>query len=60
MDDVKSGKSSLSFAAKLHNVSIHDRVSGEVSHGKNPGPESYLSAAEEKHLAVIFCEIVFV
>ena len=37
-----------------------DRASGKVSHGKNPGPESYLSAAEEKHLAVIFCETVFV
>ena len=38
MDDVKSGKSSLSFAVTLYNVpTLHDRVSGKVSHGKALG-----------------------
>lgn len=60
MDDVKSGKSSLSFAAKQHNVprsTLHDRVSGKVSHGKNPGLEPYLSAAEEKEFANFLVDV---
>ena len=60
MDDVKSGKSSLSFAARLHNVprsTLHDRVSGKVLHGKNPGPEPYLSTAEEKEFANFLVDV---
>ena len=60
MDDVKSGKSSLSFAARMYNVprsTLHDRVSGKVEHGKNPGPEPYLSAAEEKEFANFLVDV---
>ena len=29
---------------------LHDRVSGKVVHGVNPGPKPYLSRGEEKEL----------
>ena len=52
LDKVRSGESVLR-AAKLHGVpmSIHDRVSGRVLHGHKPGPDPYLSVAEEEEFA---------
>ena len=34
---------------------LHDQISGRVKHGTNPGPQPYLSKAEEKDL-VDFCQ----
>ena len=40
-------------AAREYNVprmTLQDRISGRVIHGKNPGPQPYLNQAEEKEL----------
>ena len=56
MEDVKSGKLSLSLAAKVHNLrsTLHDRISGRVSHVHKPGPKPYFSNAEENDFANFF------
>ena len=49
MEDVKSGNSSLSPAAKVHNVprsTLHDHISGRVLHGYKPGPKPSLVAPD--------------
>ena len=38
---------------KVHRVprsTLHDRISGKVKHGTNPGPKPYLSTVEEIEL----------
>ena len=60
MEDVKSGKSSLSLAAKVHNVprsTLHDHISGRVLHGHKPGPKPYLSNAEENEFANFLVDV---
>ena len=57
MDLVKSGKYSISCAAKLYgipNSTLHDRISGKVLHGQKPGRKRYFSAAEENEMANFF------
>ena len=54
MEAVKSGRSSITHAATLHGIprqTLHDRISGRVRHGNNPGPRPFLSSSEEKDLA---------
>ena len=53
MESALSGNMSINRAAELHGVSrttFHDRLSGRVQHGKNPGPIPYLTTSEEKEL----------
>ena len=60
MDEVRSGKLSVSRAAKVYGVpksTLHDRVSGRVSHGHKPGPKPYLSVAEEKEFANFLVDV---
>ena len=60
MDLVKSGKYSISRAAKLYDIpnsTLHDRISGKVLHGQKPGRKRYLSAAEENEMANFFVEV---
>ena len=60
MEDVKSGKLSLSLAAKVHNVprsTLHDRISGRVLHGHTPGPKPYLLNAEENEFANFLVDV---
>ena len=41
-------------AARMHGVprsTLHDRISGRVKHGTNPGPKPYLNKAEETELS---------
>ena len=52
VQEVENGMSTLA-AARKHGVprsTLHDRVTGRVKHGVNPGPAPYLSANEEKQL----------
>jgi len=49
----------ISRAAKDHYVpvsTLHDKVSGKVSHGDKPGPKPLLSAVEEKEFANFWCK----
>ena len=51
---VKQGHSSVQWAAIEHGVpqqNLHDRISGRVKHGTNPGPKPFLSQVEETDLA---------
>ena len=46
-------------AAREYNVprmTLQDRISGRVIHGKNPGPQPYLNQAEEKELSNFLVE----
>ena len=47
-------------AAKKHGVpksTLHDRISGKVSHGEKPGPKPLLTAAEESEFADFLVEV---
>ena len=47
-------------AAKVHGVprfTLHDRISGKVKHGTNPGPKPYLSKAEVTELSEFLVDI---
>ena len=60
MEAVKEGRCSISQAARAHGVpytTLHDRLSGRVSHGINPGPRPYLSKCEEKDLSEFLVEV---
>ena len=53
IEAVKEG-SSVQRAAIAHGIprqTLHDRISGRVKHGTNPGPKPFLSHVEEKDLA---------
>ena len=59
MESVKNG-CSISQAARAHAVlysTLHDRLSGRVSHGVNPGCRPYLSKCEEKDLSEFLVEV---
>ena len=50
MEAVKSGELKANQAAKEFCVpptTLKDRISGQVRHGRNPGPEPYLTNDEE-------------
>ena len=52
--------SSVSQAARAHGVpytTLYDRIVGNVCHGTNPGPRSYLSKCEEKDLLDFLVEV---
>ena len=58
IEAVKNG-SSIQKAAVEYGVlrqTLHGRISGRVKHGTNPGPQPYLSKAEEKDLADFLSE----
>jgi len=51
MDVVKKGHLSVLRAAVQYDVlrtTLHDRISGRVVHGTNPGAKPYLNKAKEK------------
>ena len=53
MAAVEQTGTSIREAAKMFDVppsTLHDRVSGKVSHGKKSGPIPYLTFAEEEEL----------
>jgi len=44
----------VTAAARLHGVprsTLYDRVTGHVTHGRKPGPNPYLTKAEETELS---------
>ena len=50
---VKDGQG-VTAAAKLHGVpksTLHDRATGNVTHGRKPGPAPYLTKAKETELS---------
>ena len=50
---VKDGEG-VTAAAKLHGVpklTLYDRVTGSVAHGRKPGPAPYVTKAEETELS---------
>jgi len=54
MDAVKKGQLSVLRTAVQYDVqrtTLHDRISGRVVHGPNPGAKPYLNKAEEKELS---------
>ena len=58
IEAVRQGSSVLR-AAITHGVprqSLHDRITGRVTHGSKPGPKPYLSKAEEESLADFLVE----
>ena len=58
IEAVKKG-SSVNKASITYGVpqqTLHDRISGRVKHGSNPGPRPYLSKTEEKDLADFLSE----
>jgi len=51
MDAIKKGQLSVLRAAVQYDVprtTLHDRISGRVVHGTNPGAKPYLNKVEEK------------
>ena len=59
LEAVKSGMSVLR-AATLYDVpksTLRDRVNGRVKHGEKPGPNTYLSSAEEEELTSFLMEV---
>ena len=59
VEAVKRGMSVLR-AATLHGVprtTLQDRVKGRVKHGDKPGPNTYLTPAEEEELASFLMEV---
>jgi len=58
--DVVNGEMSVLRAAKNRDVpksTLHDRISGKVSHGIKPGLKPLLSAAEESEFANFLIEV---
>ena len=56
MEAVKSGELRVNQAAKEFGVpttTLKDRISGRVKHGRNPGPDPYLTT-EKKAAWVVF------
>jgi len=54
MEAVKSGELKVNEAAREFDVpptTLKDRISGRGRHGRNPGPEPYLTSNEENCLA---------
>ena len=59
IETVKFGQS-VFHAALVHGVpksTLHDMMSGRIVHGKKPGPEPYLTSAEEKALSEFLTEV---
>jgi hypothetical protein len=51
--EAAKGGQSIPQAARVYGVpktTLHDRVSGKVVHGSNPGPQRYLNCQEESEL----------
>ena len=60
MKAVTDENTPISRAAKDHGVpvsTLHDRISGKVSHGDKPGPKPLLSAVEEQEFATFLVEV---
>jgi len=60
MKAVTDENTPLSQAAKDHGVpfsTLHDRISGKVSHGDKPGPKPLLSAVEEQEFVTFLVEV---
>jgi len=58
--DVVNGEVSVLRVAKDHGVpksTLHDRISGKVSHGIKPGLKPLLSAAEESEFVNFLIEV---
>ena len=54
MLSVGNGEMSANKATDLHGVprsTLKDHLSGRVEHGKNPGPQPYLTRDEEQELS---------
>ena len=54
LEEVRKGIHSINKIAALYGVpksTLHDRISGRVTHGTKSGPAPYLNATEEKELA---------
>jgi len=49
----------ISRAAEDHDVpsTLHERISGKVSHGYKPGPKPLLSAVEEREFTNFLVEV---
>jgi len=53
LETMASGRSTIRDAARKHGVpvtTLHNRVSGRVTHGTKPGPVPYMNSDEEKAL----------
>ena len=60
LEAVKEKRSSISQAAREYGVpytTLHDRLSGRITHGINPGPRPYLSKCEENDLSTFLAEV---
>jgi len=58
--DMTDGNMPVLWAAKKHGLpksSLHDRISGKVSHGDRPGPKPSLTAAEESEIGDFLVEV---
>ena len=59
MEAVRSGKYGANKAEKLYEIppsTLKDRLSGRVKHGRKPGPDPYLTDAEEKELSAFLVQ----
>ena len=55
MKSVMEKNTPISQAAEMHGVpklTLHDRISGNVTHGDKPGPDQLLSPAKEEELSL--------
>ena len=55
--DVTDRSMPVLWAAKKHGIpksTLHDRISGKVSHGEKPGPKPLLTATEESEFVTEF------
>ena len=55
MKSVMDENTPISRAAEMHGVpksTLHDRISGNVTHGDKPGPDQLLSPAKEEELSL--------
>ena len=60
MSDVRIGKYSVLRAAKLYGIpksTLHDRISGKVTHGQKPGPKRYFTPAEQNDMADFLVDV---
>ena len=60
MKSVMEKNTPISQAAEMHGVpklTLHDRISGNVTHGDKPGPDQLLSPAEEEELSNFLVEV---
>ena len=60
MKSVIDENTPISRAAEMHGVpksTLHNRISGNVTHGDKPGPDQLLSPAEEEELSNFLVEV---